>query len=286
MKTKGKAFFQVLLNRYHRGPVEEIYQMLPEEEAEDLRALSIASSDIHPGIAQAKEQLTHFHYSWLVSYVKQLSETHQKLVVASLPMPIAKKIAEVMQLELPESPLTPHMQSFFLDKFYKKILPEEVLPAAYTLETPLYPLLALDKKRLITLIDLFGVYDFAESIRKIVDKRQLKSLTNCLSPTQQKFLRHCLQIKEKLSAKKTVLEKWDKDPKKLRKNLHRRGLMRLGITISQEKKDFLWHLTHTLDTGRATLLEKCYQQQQSTHIVEALTQQLLKLLNFLEKKNP
>jgi hypothetical protein len=129
------------------------------------------------------------------------------------------------------------------------------------------------------------MHDLSESIRHIVDKNQLKAIYNCLSPRKQQFLRMCLHQKEKITAPKLEIGRWDGDKKKLEQILHKRGLLRLGKALCGQHPQFFWYITRTFDTGRGAALARYYQEEPIPEISPLLIQQVLSLINFLKLKD-
>ncbi len=67
--------------------------------------------------------------------------------------------------------------------------------------------------------------------------------------------------------------------------LHQRGLYRLGKALSASHPDFLWHLSHRLDTGRSAILKKYYAKPINPSISTVLVQQIQNVLNFIKSKS-
>lgn len=286
MLPKSSLYLKVLMNRYMPGAVENSLKSLSKNEVKQIFGQSTASQD--PGLVfrWPDEEIQHTHYSWLAAVLKSYPEYQQNLMVRALPKTQSPRVAELLKLPAPSNePLSPLMQSFLLQMFWKKWAEKPSLPKAYLPVTPLSSLLSLSKAELVDLIDFCALHDLAESIRHIVDKKQIKSLLDTLSPVKQQFLRMCLHQKDKVDAPKLEIEKWNGDPRQLNLLLHRRGMVRVGKALSGQHPDFLWHIVHTLDSGRGSIILKYYSPNEIPNITSLLAQQILSVLNFLKKKS-
>ena len=128
------------------------------------------------------------------------------------------------------------------------------------------------------------MYDLAEGIRHIVDRKKLKAIYLCLSHREQAFLRICLHKKEKLAAPKLDIDKWDGSREMLHRVLHRRGMLRLGKALSGQERHFVWHLVHLLDTGRGNIILQYYAEQPVAGVTPLLIQQVVSVINFIKPK--
>lgn len=286
MHPKSILLLKVLINKYHPGIGENFLRILPQSDAKEVIKKPVDSSDPLVAINWPKTALIRTHYSWLAPIIQKMPASIQPLVVASLPEPQSTKLKNYLKLPHIPRELNPKTKPFFLDTLYKKWNPQEAIPTAYLPTSTLSPLLELSKAELVDLIDFLALYDLAEAIRHIVDKKYLKTIYFCLTTKQQQYLRQCLHQKEKLATPSLGLEKWDGDPKKLKVLLHLRGMLRLGKALCGQSPDFLWHVVHTLDTGRGTTLASHYHNEIIANVTPLLVQQVLNLLNFLKPKSP
>ncbi len=283
MTPKATTLLKVLLNRYHKGSLQEVIGYLPEDEADAIRQNPIESQDLQPALSQPEDLIKMIHYSWLKPFLSGQSKKLLPIFIASLPEEHASKLSKSFQITAIEKIPAP-MKQFLLKQINAAVFDPNVLLPPYLPESPLNALVRYSKPELLTLIDYFGLYDLAESIRQIVDKRYIKQLYSCFTPKKQEFLRQAMHQRERLVATNINLEQWKGDCLELKQTVHLRGLLRLGIALSGQHPDFIWLVCHILDTGRAAILSECLKKEESPEIVQALNHQLINLMNFLKPK--
>lgn len=284
MLPKSATLFKVLLNRFHPGMVATGLKCLSPEESQEILNQKTGSQECAAAINWTHQLIKRTHYSWLLPLIQKLPSITQGPMIAALPQPQSDKIKNLLKITVP-SPLPPAIQHFLLDNLIRVWQPQEGIPIEFLPPSTLSPLLNLSKREIVTLIDFLALYDVADSIRHIVDKRLLKNIYECLTPEQQQYLRICLHKKEKLTAPKLDIAKWDGKPESFINMLHRRGMLRLGKALCGQSPQFVWHLTHILDTGRGKALAEYHQPAEISGITPLLIQQVLALLNFLKPKS-
>lgn len=283
MKPRGWMFLRVLINRYHQGLPEMLLQLLPQQEAQSALAHDIASSDLTPLLDHAQIVIKRLHYSWMKPAIEKFSRTMQPFFIASLPKELASRIQRHMDPTLKVKPLTDALKPFFLRILYQTLDADDRLPIEYLPESPLSPLMHWSKTELVDLIDFLGLHDLSGELRQVVAKQALSSIYECLSPKQAVYLKMCLHQKETVKSAPLKINFKQLDCDQLLKDLHRRGLMRLGKALSGQHPDFIWYLSRTLDTGRGSLLSQFYSPQPTPKVTQALTIQVVNLMNFLKK---
>lgn len=278
-------FFKVLINRFHPGINPAFFKSLPQDEVKEAFADITPSQDASIAFSWPDRLISRTHYSWLLPAIQALPAGLQKPVINSLPETHIKGIAKILKIQPSKSNLAPHAKAFLLQRLYQAWKPEEALPPEYLPISPLSDLLALSKPELVDLIDLLAMHDLAEAIRHIVGKKHLKALYLCLSPQKQQYLRICLHKKEKLTAPKLDIEKWDGSQSNLLTILHRRGMLRLGKALCGQSRHFLWNIVHTLDTGRGNVVSEYYHESPIPGVTPLLVQQVINVINFLKPKS-
>ncbi len=267
---------RVLLNRFHKGAVEQFLRKLPEDESKKLQEQNVQSDAIERILHQPEEFLTRCHYSWLLSGFKHLPEELKPLILAALPENQSTKLSKHLRKQKALSTISPPVKSYLLNLFYNYLELKKPLPLPFLAQTSLTPLASLTRQELLDVIDFLGIYDLAPEVRQIVDKQRLTTIYACLTPKKQLFLRTCLPQQEKIQSSQLVLEKWRGDCEELEKMLHLRGMIRLGKALSAQDQNLVENLVHTLDTGRGEIILKNYNQKVTARITEVLTQQVLK----------
>jgi len=275
-------FLTALARRYDAAGVAAIAPYLPSAEAEKLNSGKNNEWEIREFVGSSSQRLESIHYSWLLPAVKQLDDAFRPYVVAALPETLRTSLAKELGFTPPAAPSPP-----FCEILLRRLEESYGLPNHPPLEAMmgdnLAGLLGMTKEALMKLADCFAMQDIAEDIRCIVDKRKLKQLYRHLTPYQHRYLKICLHQKDRSGMPKVNIEHWDGAPKTLFTMIHRRGLMRLGKTLSGSDPEFLWHLCQRLDTGRAKILSRHYHIQSVVNVTDSLRRQLLKLMTILKK---
>lgn len=283
MLSKRALMIRVMLNNFHQGAPDVVLSALSKEMANAILELDVSSQDAPHILNEPKHLVQHVHYSWLAPVIEKFPPKMQPFFLTALPKSKAFLLSEMVKKPLHPARLALSTRLHLLDIISAKLKPAAVLPAPYLPATSLSPLLSMRKGEIVQLIDFLGLYDLAEEIRRIVDKKHLKAIYNCLTIKKQHFLRICLHQKERLSIPRLGLDKWQGDCKTLENLLHKRGLFRLGKGISGMHPDFLWHLMHRLDVGRGRILQQCYVREEIPGVTQALIQEILNLMNFFKK---
>lgn len=285
MDTKKAILLKVLLNRYGKGSPQIALKALPEDISQQISQISLHAADPKPLFEFPQATLHRIHYSWILPHVKNLPHEIQIAVIGCLSKYQQSRLKNLLNITAEYEPLSFLTSSYILNVFYKKIKGiEAVLPLDYLPETPFTSLGGWEKKDLVELVEFLGIHDLSEDMRHIVDKKILKNAYNCLSPKEQQYLKICMHLKEKVSSPTLGLDKWNGDGDKLKAVLQTRGLIRLGKALSGISPDFVWHLTHILDTGRGQALLKYYSKTALPGITAALSQQVVNIMNFLKTK--
>lgn len=284
MGAKDSVFFKVLLNRFNPNGSESFLKVLPKEEAQAILKETTSSKNTAAVLTVFDDLLSHIHYSWLASVLNTLPKRVLGATIASLSEPQATGIKKLLKIEnLPSQP-TPVIKKFLRNEFMKQWQTKETIPLEYLPPSSLTPLLYFSKVQLEELIDFLAIYDLAHALRSIVDRKNLKSIYLCLKPRQQEFLRLCLHKKEKITGPKLSIDKWNGHTENLLSILHRRGLLRFGKALCGQHPQFLWYITHTLDTGRGNIISQYYNEESTPDVTNVLVQQVLSLISFLKQK--
>lgn len=274
-----------MLNQFHQGTPDLLLKALPEGRSRDVLQLDIASQDASYVLNEPKELIQQIHYSWLTPLIEALPAKMQSLFLTSLPKNKAAMLSQVLKIPLQTTKQALSVRLYLLSRIYSQLKPTEVLPAPYLPATNLSLLLAMQKGEIVELITFLGLYDLAEEIRHIIDRRYLKAIYNCLSLKKQHFLRLCLHKKERLSVPRLGLDKWQGDCQTLERLTHHRGLVRMGKAVSGQHPDFIWHLIHRLDIGRGRLLQQYCEKEEIPGVTQVLIQEILSLMNFFKKSS-
>lgn len=286
MQVKSAIMMRVLVNRFTKGSPEVALKAMSEEEVEQVAKIETESKDFLPAFSQPVDKLQKIHYSWLVPPIQKLSKEYQALAVASLPDKLRSRLSQSLNLTPSPHEVPSIMKDYLIRVIYQQLKgSNKVVPLVYLPTSPLFHLSEWNKHDLVELIEYIGIHDLSEEIRHIVNKKILQTVYQCLTPKEQQYLKSCMHLKEKVTTPSLGLEKWSGDCIKLKSVLQTRGLVRLGKALSGEHPDFIWHLSHTLDTGRGQALLKYYSRKAVPGITRVLAQQVTNLMNFLKKKS-
>ena len=277
-------FLKVLLNRAHTNIPTSLLQKLPPEEAEAIARFSITATDPKPLLNHNNNTLSKIHYSWISAYLKSIESKERRSFLSCLDEEQSRGVARLLGDTTPVPVHSLLLKKFYLTRLFSQLPFRKHLPLEYIPSSPFKRLAELSKTNLVEIIDLLSMYDLSQEIRRIVATKNLKNLYTCLSSQQQHFLRLCLNQKDKVVTASLHLEKWNGDCKTLQRTLQQRGISRLAIALSGQHPDLLWHIAHTLDTGRGRLLLKQVKEEEVPRLTTAISLQLENILNYLVKK--
>lgn len=282
MEAKGWMMLRVLINRYNAKAGNSLLKFLPQEEAQRISEQDIRSSDLTPLLFQAHHFIEKIHHSWLRSTLETFPSELRPLVIGSLSQEQAAGLEKSLKIQ--RLPVSGPVKNFFVHELYTHFSDFNHLPVDYLPEADLNALLKWSKKDLTQLIDFLSLHDLASEIKRIVDKNQLQNLYSCLSERELYYLKICLHQKEQIKTPKLEIDPRQQDCDYLRQVLHRRGLLRLGKALSGQHPDLVWYLAHRLDIGRGRILMEFYAPEALSRITPILKQQVMNLMNFLNKK--
>jgi hypothetical protein len=276
---------KTLLSHYHRGAENTLLRRLPADEMDAILREEGAEGNPAALAVDPAQFFGKLHYSWLQQPLKRLPEVLMAPVIAALSEQQRQNAQSFFNIPAPASPAAPRVRQHLLNTLYNQLEDKPSLPAEMLPQNILSPLLELNKAQLTELVDLLAMYDLSDKIQRIVDKNKLKLIYSCLSPKQQKYLNTLLRRPHKVRLVEIDLKQWNDDPATLRNILHKRGLLRLAAAISGQHPDFIWYLTHHLDTGRAIVIRKHVSEAEIPVYTAALAEQLLDTLNTLQTES-
>lgn len=277
MDKRAGMLLRVLINHYHPHLTQNLLQFLPEEERAVALAQEVRAKDFYPLLNQTLSFLQHSHHSWIKPLIQQLPDALRPLAYSLLTDEQRKK------LHLPTLPVSSFAKLFILHHLQRLSNLSQHFPLEYLPKTEFSPLAKWDKQQLMQLIDFLGLYDLAAEVRHIVDRKILQNIYQCLDPKQLYYLKVCLHQKEQLVSPKLGINPLQINHDQLKHLLHRRGIVRFGLALSGQERDFIWYLAHILDVGRGELLLKNCHPLIIPKITPILKQQVYNLMNFLQE---
>ncbi len=282
MQAKSWLILKVLMNRYHEGDENTFLEGMNQEGQQMLLDQKVVSKEVIPAFSNYRGWISKIHYSWIIPKLSKLSKDKANLLISLFPEPLSSKLKEALKVSSPQLDVPEKFRDYLFHQLYPALEMDEVKPIEYLATCQLTPLLTLKKGEMVDLIDFLGVYDLAEEVKRIIDKKKLSQIYETLTPKKHEFLRQCVHLRDKLSTPKMNLEHWDGNHDKLNKVLYERGLARLGYALSGNEPDFIWYIVHMLDTGRGTDLMKRINNSEATGVTNFVTIQVLNTIKFLK----
>jgi hypothetical protein len=225
--------------------------------------------------------LEQIHWSWFIPTLKTYSTREQKLFLSALNPEVSLALSQELGFSSPpKEELTAEGADFLQEMLLSHLVGHRsrLIPPSYLPASSLQPLLHLNKKNLIRLVDFLSLYDLAAELRQIVETKILKKIYSLLTGEQKRLLKMAMTQKEPYPLPRLKLEKWDGSEDTLRLLLHKRGLARLGVALSAQDPDLAWYVCHRLDIGRGNALFKLCATEAATDISEGITRQIEELL--------
>ncbi len=283
MKTPAWYVFKDFLDEAAEPQRQRLLRFLSDDLLEDFH--QTPKLPLHPslGISSHQERLHLIHYTWMIPFLETLSDNDKYLFISVLNEDQKQSLLNHFDLSKPSDPLTPHAQMFLCEKLYKYltqdykvILPKECLP-----EDPLNKLLDLSREDLLHLVDLLSLHDLCLEIKSMISSLHLIKIDNLLSIHQKAYLYELKQKIEPIAFKPMGLNHWNGDELLLKKLLHQRGLNRLSKALSSSHLSLLWHLSHKLDIGRASIVKALFKELKNKKAHTILVMQVCDLIDTL-----
>jgi hypothetical protein len=283
LQDRSSIILRLLLNRFHKGPMDAVLKLLPEETAKKVSSISIQTNNVGAAINVPFDVLKTVHYSWLVKELHELPESILIYLLGLLPFAQATKLKDALKLKNEIPSFSKAVKPFVVDQVFPFLPFRDAPPFTSIPESEMSKLAWMKKKELVEVIDFLGLYDLAEEVHNIVDKKILEKIYASLTPKKQSYLKKCLRSKEKLVTNRLNLEYWDGDNSKLLKLLHHRGLVRLGYALCGQDAGLIWHITHILDEGRGKKLLRYINEKDIPGVTKTLREQIQDVSEFFNK---
>lgn len=285
MQGIGALMLRVLINRFHHGRPEPSLKCLPNQLANQVLHLETRSVDTSPFFEAYGSVTEKIHYSWLIPAIKKFPEKLQEAVISVLSKQHQASLRRDFPMFKRAVVLPKSIKRYFLELIYIEVKPLGVVLPQFLPETELSRLTSKSKNELVDIIDFLGLFDLAETIRQIVDKKQLKRIYGLLTPMQTSFIGQTLQAKPRLVAPPLPIANWSGEKKEFEQLVHRRGLARFAKALSGQHPDFIWYIAHILDKGRGNIVMKSWSENETPNVTPILIQQLETVEAFLAQEN-
>ncbi|NGX51212.1 MAG: hypothetical protein K1060chlam2_01074 [Chlamydiae bacterium] len=287
MNTASWIAFRDLLERCERDKKAALMHYLSREEQEKLGEVSSPEQNPFVSCLSTEQRIANVHWSWLIPFLEPFAEKDKLLILSALDKVPAEKLRKQFKISKPLPSPSSHGLSYLHSAIYHWLISDQkgFIPLEFLPQHPLNGLLTLSKSELQILINYLGLHDLAVEFKHIIKAEQIKKIQKVLTTVQQDFLKSLLKGKEPLSFTRLNLDSWNGDEEKLRSILHYRGFNRLGKALFGCHPSLLWHICHTLDTGRTKILKKFFTDINNMKIQELLVKQVLELIPMVQKKN-
>lgn len=287
MNTTSWIAFRDLLERSSPDKKNAFLQSLSREDQEKLRGIKPSEHDPFTTSLTTAERIVNIHWSWLISFLEPFAENDKLMILSALSEEQASKLRKHFKIQESLPPLAPHGKNYLLSAIYHWLISDQkgFVPLEFLPKHPLNPLLTLSKGELQTLVNYLGLHDLAIEIKHVVKAEQIKKIQKVLSKSQQDYLKKLLKEKEPASFSRLNLDGWDGKEETLKGILHHRGFNRLAKALFGCHPSLLWHICHTLDTGRTKILRKFFTDINNEQVQELLVKQVLELIPRVQKAN-
>lgn len=285
MNTASWIAFRELLEKSGPEKKNAFMQYLSTEEQQKLGEIHPSGENPFASCLSTKQRITNVHYSWLITFLEPFAENDKLLILSSLQKEQAEKLRKHFKIKEEIPTLSTHGESYLQSAMYHWLVSDQkgFIPLEFLPEHPLNILLTLSKAEIQTLVDYLGLHDLAIEIKHVVKAEQIKKIQKVLSKTQQEFLKSLLKEKEPISFVRLNLDGWDGNEEKLKGILHHRGFNRLAKALFGCHPSLLWHICHTLDTGRTKILRKFFTDINNDPVQERLVKQVQELIPMVKK---
>lgn len=279
MKGSSAIVLKAHLDHLDPSKRNRLLKFLPEKERQHIDSLAPADSEFTPVFETPKERIHPIHYSWMISPMEKFNKQEQALILSALEPLFGPTLSHALGIQPNSVELSNIAKDFIYSFMYKEVCNKRfVLPTSYLPASNMKILLRLNKNELIHLIKKLSLFDLAHEVKQIVETQVLKAIYSFLSEEERIFLKAIGSEADSFQWPKMGLDRWDRSKEHFQLLLHKRGIHRLSTAICTEGSDFMWHLSHRLDTGRGTLLIKAIETKPPTQIIENVQAQILKIL--------
>lgn len=286
MKTAAYLSLLVFLERYAKGRRDTLLSYLSSADRAKLERLPPIERADTIQFLSCFERLQRIHYSWFIPYLETFAPSDAHYFASIFSDEIYAKLAHSLSLPQEKIPLTEVGKTFFAQTFYHlfssqsdEYIPLELLP-----HHPLVELLYLPKNELLLTFDYLGLHDLSIDLKRILEAQKLKALHKSLSPAKKEYVAQLLKKGEPVAFKYLELEFWDGNEQELAHKLHLRGINRVSKALFGCHPSLLWHIRHTLDTGRAKMLDHFCVNPKNEKMQDMLTKQILGAVAYVTSR--
>lgn len=281
---KRLALFRLFLENFDKE--KKLTKFLTDSELKKLSSLPSFSKKTDKDVFFQDTLIDTVHYSWFIPLLNIYSQKEASLFLLAMKPSNKKALMNLLNLEDLKEDLSSTLKDFLKSILINSLIKKEdaILPLECLFESKLNIMLTLTKNELIKLINLLSMYDLAKELKHIIEQKKIKKIYSYLYPYEKSFLKTIYNKNEPFTSQKMQIEKFYENKKKLRNNLHMRGLMRLSLALSGESIDLIWYVCHYLDIGRGNYIFKKCKKEKTPNVSDVITSEILKIINFLKEQ--
>jgi hypothetical protein len=279
---KEALFFQALVKEYKAQG--DLLKLLPQSFRQTVQDNPLSEISLKNFLGNPLERFHSIHYSWFLKELPKFSSFEKGFALSLLQEELKSKIKKTLPFQ--ETPPPFFIKELLINKWSSFLFPKELLPMECLPENQWFFLLKLPKNEIIKIINYLGLFELADLFKRVVDKKLIASFFSFLTNEEKLFLKQCMQQREVFRLKdkviETLIKKGMSSEKILRDELHKQGLIHLGLILSKMEPDFIWYLTHKLDTGRAKIILDYTTKKITDPVRKALIDQFFFIVNTLK----
>ena len=286
MDSASWIAFSQLVEKNGSSKKNALMKYLPTQEQKKLAQTPPYKGSSFKNPLSTQNRVSQVHYSWLITFLEPFAEKDKALIIAAFDKNQSKKLCTHFKIHENLPSISAYSQTYILNTTYNWLVSKQTnfVPMEFLPTHPLNGLLSLSKSEIQRLVDFLGLHDLAAEIRHVVKTDQIKKIQLMLTDNQQKYMQSLLKGKEPIFFVRLNLDGWDGNKDKLKTILHHRGFNRLAKSIFGCHPSFLWHICHTLDTGRTKILRKFFKNINNEEVHELLIKQVQELIPMVQKE--
>lgn len=255
-----------------------------KETLESISPMPFSPSEGLSSVASLTEMI---HYSWFISFLKELSDIDKYLFIGSLSQHQKEALLEHFDLSRRDFSFTKELIAYCKNQLFEEVKSEngDLLFPEFLPENPLNELLFISREELLSLVDFLSLHDLSVELKTVIRSSHLIKIFSSLSESQRKYLTELKTKIEPVVFKPLGLNSWNGDETILKKALHQRGLNRLAKALSTSHPSLVWYLIHKLDIGRASIVQTLIKEIKNKKAQTILINQVQELLRLQKAQN-
>lgn len=255
-----------------------LVSLLPLKEQEQMQG--IPSATLPKKHLQMIDSLHWVHFSWLAPFLRTFGKQDLSLFLAALSKEQSTGLKDLLGFfeSLPVS--TAFLKEFVRRTLFHQLNKErELIPPPYLQASVLQPLLQLEHRQLMTLLQYLGLYDLSFEMRQIISTAEIKKILTVLHEEEALFIREISNQGNSLVFKRLFLHGWNGKRTSFVSLLQGRGLQRLALALHGQEESFIWSFSHILEMSIAMQLFNLRKDPGDERVSRTLIEQILTVFN-------